>query len=696
MTLDTDGLRTLRHRIDRLEGRAGVQPAETSDARQGWAGIVRDGGAKPTTTPAVYLVEPVRLDGARSEGAVVSVLPEGEAARVPVLLVGSVPAVGDPVGVVWVGDWWVGRRRGGGGDGILTICCPARRLPATLQVVDPAGPVAIDWDPARGAAGGWYGCAERTVPVLAEGESEAGPGTSRIEYLLECLGESFAATWRLTITIRLAPGGPLYVLVATCTDGPLDGDTHYQVDLDFPASCTPFCAYFAPRFGGSGDLPAVAVYFFGMGDQEAFTPPPSVPIIVQEAGASIEGDYPVTARRPTCGGVPGDPVPGAAVEVRRGGVLIDSGTTGDGGVWTFTPGVTGSYVITVTEAGCAPVIRTVPIGPCADGAATIEVCCGAVRVTVRDVLTLDPLPAAQVRRRPDGNWIPCDGAGQALIELTTAEMLALPPSGGDCSTRLLSIEAAYTGADPGYVPICGVAAVACGSTAGAPSAYELLLSPLDEDGDGIEDWIFAGAIPGVRAALCPEGDCAVPGPAGRGYVPARLRALVWAEVPGESGDQSVVTNSPAVGAPSGFTQGGMAVQLAVDGPTLNGTGTGPFGAGPKLVYAAEVAPSPYPEPPGSGCLSAGRQAYDRLQVWLCHGEPAIVRHLAAIVDEANCPRVTVPGDPPDCATCSNGSGRIMEVLIAGSPDLCPPEGGVVDGAFEVVSETFRGRVEYIQ
>lgn len=101
-----DPVRQLRLRADELR---------PPDRREGggaerFLGRIVDGGAKPTEPGRVYLMEPVRLDGAEAEGAGATVAADASR-RVPVVVIGSrAPDVGDLLTAFSVGGRWVAER----------------------------------------------------------------------------------------------------------------------------------------------------------------------------------------------------------------------------------------------------------------------------------------------------------------------------------------------------------------------------------------------------------------------------------------------------------------------------------------------------------------------------------------------------------------------------------------------------------
>lgn len=104
-------------------------------------GRVINGGSRPSSVPAVYLVNPVTIGGPETEDAVASRTPNPDI-RIPVNCYGpTVPALGDDLDCFYVGHRWVSTRRLGGGGpptGTLLGCvCP--HPPATLPMTVASG-----------------------------------------------------------------------------------------------------------------------------------------------------------------------------------------------------------------------------------------------------------------------------------------------------------------------------------------------------------------------------------------------------------------------------------------------------------------------------------------------------------------------------------------------------------------------------
>lgn len=118
--MDRDSPRLLRLRWDdrrdpgvdrnRLRSPAANAPAARGAPR--FVGRVFDGGAIPNQIDRIYLVHPVRFDGAEAEGGSATPIVDDSRA-IPVVVVGSrAPEAGDLLIAVSVGGRWVGDRGG--------------------------------------------------------------------------------------------------------------------------------------------------------------------------------------------------------------------------------------------------------------------------------------------------------------------------------------------------------------------------------------------------------------------------------------------------------------------------------------------------------------------------------------------------------------------------------------------------------
>jgi hypothetical protein len=87
--------------------RAEVRPAVGTPKR---LVQVYDGGAKPTSANRWFLTHPVSVDGTEAEGSTGTIT--AESTTIPVVVLGSVPAVGDTLNAFMVGSKWVAELRG--------------------------------------------------------------------------------------------------------------------------------------------------------------------------------------------------------------------------------------------------------------------------------------------------------------------------------------------------------------------------------------------------------------------------------------------------------------------------------------------------------------------------------------------------------------------------------------------------------
>jgi hypothetical protein len=87
---------------------------------------VFDGGAMPSTVPAVYFTHPVLLGGAETEGGSATMTVD-TATTVPVIFLGKVPSVGDNVTAYSASGRWVAELGGSSGGG--TISCSPCAMP---------------------------------------------------------------------------------------------------------------------------------------------------------------------------------------------------------------------------------------------------------------------------------------------------------------------------------------------------------------------------------------------------------------------------------------------------------------------------------------------------------------------------------------------------------------------------------------
>jgi hypothetical protein len=235
---------------------------------------------------------------------------------------------------------------------------------------------------------------------------------------------------------------------------------------------------------------------------------------------------------------------GVDVEIRDDSdVLVDSGTTGTDGQFCvdgLTRGAT--YTIHASDGTCEVTSVVQMPHVCntnTDRIVIMTVCCGYARITVRRPAGGAVVPGATVTSPILGLTATADGSGVALLgPFGATQMRALPPSGGDCSTRLLSVEASAEG----YLSACDLVEVSCGSTGESPAESTVELLPLDTDGDGTPDFVR-------DTDWCEDRGCLEPSYANRGLL-ANLRVLVaqmeiwgtdsaWHDVLGGTGNVAI-------------------------------------------------------------------------------------------------------------------------------------------------------------
>lgn len=115
---DQDLIRALDARLEK------ARPGDDHPGQARYLGKIIDGGHMPTTVPGFYLTDPmtVRQDTPESEGATVNV--DASGGKVPVLILGKRPEVGDlvPARLLEQGFW--GARMGGYGTDECGHCRP--------------------------------------------------------------------------------------------------------------------------------------------------------------------------------------------------------------------------------------------------------------------------------------------------------------------------------------------------------------------------------------------------------------------------------------------------------------------------------------------------------------------------------------------------------------------------------------------
>ncbi|WP_165068380.1 hypothetical protein [Paludisphaera rhizosphaerae] len=143
--MPNDRFRPLRLRWDDLRGpgattgrlRTPALDAQTTAATPRFVGRVVNGGALPTATDRVFLVNPIQLSGAEAEGASATVAVDATR-TIPVVVIGSTaPNAGDFLVAFAVAGRWVAMTAGG----TPTIACGSCTIPRqdlTLTLSDGA------------------------------------------------------------------------------------------------------------------------------------------------------------------------------------------------------------------------------------------------------------------------------------------------------------------------------------------------------------------------------------------------------------------------------------------------------------------------------------------------------------------------------------------------------------------------------
>ena len=102
-----------------------IEVANTSRGTPRFVGQVQSGGAMPTATDRVFLVNPVQLSGTEAEGAPAVLVADGRRI-IPVVAIGqTAPKVGDLLLALSVGGRWVAEAGGGG----ATLPCSPCAIP---------------------------------------------------------------------------------------------------------------------------------------------------------------------------------------------------------------------------------------------------------------------------------------------------------------------------------------------------------------------------------------------------------------------------------------------------------------------------------------------------------------------------------------------------------------------------------------
>ena len=90
---------------------------------------VYDGGSMPTTTPAVFLTNPVLITGAETEGSAPTFTADAET-TLPVVVLRGMPSAGDYLTAYAASNRWVSEEGGSGGAGGVVPCSPCA-IPAS-------------------------------------------------------------------------------------------------------------------------------------------------------------------------------------------------------------------------------------------------------------------------------------------------------------------------------------------------------------------------------------------------------------------------------------------------------------------------------------------------------------------------------------------------------------------------------------
>jgi hypothetical protein len=217
MSLDPTRLLRLRRDDDldlgdiALVPRAADPPSPAPRGTPRFLGSVFDGGAMPSQAGRVFLVNPVRLDGAEAEGSTATFTIDGTRAIPVVFVGGSPPAAGDLVVALAVGGRWVAE--GSFHPGLACSPCPIPRRDLT-----------VSW------SGGPFGSGSTPLFYNAPGQWNSACSNQML-YSLSCPGGSvrFAVTYFVSGD---CPGGQ----AMSCTT---PGDIPPSLLL-VSSSCSPF------------------------------------------------------------------------------------------------------------------------------------------------------------------------------------------------------------------------------------------------------------------------------------------------------------------------------------------------------------------------------------------------------------------------------------------------------------------------
>jgi hypothetical protein len=191
--------------------RAADPPSPAPRGTPRFVGRVFNGGAMPSQAGRVFLVNPVRLDGAEAEGSAATSTADGTRAIPVVFVGGSPPAAGDLVVALAVGGRWVAE--GGSNPGLACSPCPIPRRDLT-----------VSW------AGGPFGSGSTPLLYNAPGQWNSACSNQML-YSLSCADGSvqFAVTYFIS---GGCPGGQ----AMSCTS---PGDEPLSLILT-SSNCSPF------------------------------------------------------------------------------------------------------------------------------------------------------------------------------------------------------------------------------------------------------------------------------------------------------------------------------------------------------------------------------------------------------------------------------------------------------------------------
>jgi hypothetical protein len=299
-------------------------------------------------------------------------------------------------------------------------------------------------------------------------------------------------------------------------------------------------------------------------------------------------------RRPACEGVAGDLIAGATVELQAGdGTPVDSGTSDADGMACFEVSDWGVYRLRATVGSCVGEWTTVAVSGCSPPEIEVPlvVCCGALCLAASglyadDAETTVDLEGASVT--VDGlelGTLATDAEGSLCVELTPAQMLALPPTpGSGCASRRATVRVSKTG----WLDRCVTVDIPCGRTLAdaeadpTPVTLVGLTTPPPSPVD-----VF-NRLPEALASLCPDSGCSVVGWASRGLVAVGMLVSVDAleyEYYLDPYDHSAGTSWYSL-RPTGFA--GAVCYLDTD--LLDGVavtpGHSPFGTGQRVEWRA--------------------------------------------------------------------------------------------------------------